>query len=61
MKIPRIPALPWWAEVGLQVAVLAGMAIAAEVIERKRKGLFDASSKETNDDEDAIEVKWWRS
>jgi sugar lactone lactonase YvrE len=28
------------------VAVLAGMAIAAEVIERKRKGLFDASGQE---------------
>jgi len=50
MKIPRIPVLPWWAEVGLQVAVLAGMAIAAEVIERKRKGLFDASSQEDPED-----------
>ena len=61
MKIPKIPGLPWWAEVGLQVAVLAGMAIAAEVIERKRKELFNASGKETNDKDDAVEGEWWSS
>jgi hypothetical protein len=60
MKIPRIPVLPWWAEIGIQVAVLAGMAIAAEIIERK--GLINASREKTDDDDkDTLEGEWWRS
>jgi len=62
MKLPRIPALPWWAQMGLQVGAFVATWALAELIDRKRKELTNASSqKADNDEEAALEGEWWCS
>jgi hypothetical protein len=61
MKIPKIPGLPWWAQVGLQVGSLITVYALTEIVEAHKRRLFNASVKQTNDEDDAVEGEWWSS